>query len=396
MKQTKIPRFESGSSATSSSVLTRIPKPSGFARPTAPAAVAAAVSKEAVTLQSDALPRKSFLCRFGAANKVKINGLPRILSKNPLKSTTSQIAASTFSAKNDETARVANETIELTKGTAMNITKPVIIDAKNTEDTCMDRSLTRSNTFVYETVDDTQAKLLSVTHNINAPQSNGTMSQAHKQQPQPQQQQQQTQLNKERTFKRSLSPIPGESMNSAKRKPLHVSGNRKVAPMNSTPRRSMSHSDSRNPSNLTFFGSVKGEDLSSVEHMQTFMFDNNTFEQSNNFAPDATVQLSRVANATMHGHRVFDLTQTVEQQQPNDIFYPENRTITTAHDVNAAEHGLANNDGDALHSNDENLGKTITGEFNCVPPFINLLSTAANAFLFVCFFPKKNSCYATQ
>lgn len=369
MKQTKIPRFESGSS-TSSSVLTRIPKPSGFARPTASAASTAA-AREGGTLQSDTLPRKSFLCRFGAANKVKINGLPRILSKNPLKST-SQIAVSKLSTKHDETTRAANETIELTKGTAMNITKPVIIDAKNTnDDTSMDRSLTRSNTFVYETVDDTQTKLLSITHNINAPQSSDKMSQAHKQQ-----QQQQNHLNKERTFKRSLSPIPGESMNSAKRKPVHVSGTRKVTPVNSTPRRSMSHSDSRNPSNLTFFG-AKSEDLSGVDHMQTFIFDNNTFEQSNNFAPDATVQLSRVANASMHGNRVFDLTQTVEQQQQqqqqkqlsNDTFYPENRTITTAHDVNAAEHGLANNDGDALNSNDENLGKTITGEFNCVPQY---------------------------
>lgn len=104
--------------------------------------------------------------------------------------------------------------------------------------------------------------------------------------------------------------------------------------------------------------------------MQTFVFDNNSFEQSNNFAPDATVQLSRVANATMHGNRVFDLTQTVEQQQRlNDTFYPENRTITTAHDVNAAEHGLAGDGGDASHSNDENLGKTITGEYNCVPHY---------------------------
>lgn len=371
LKQTKIPRFESGSSS-SSSVLTRIPKPGGFARPTASAATAASVVATATdgrTLQSDPLPRKSFLCRFGAANKVKINGLPRILSKNPLKSS-SQIAASKFSAKNGETARAANETIELTKGTAMNITKPVIIDAKNTNETSMDRSITRSNTFVYETVDDKQAKLLSVTHNINAPQSNDTMSQAH--------QQQQKSLNKERTFKRSLSPIPGEPMNSAKRKPGHMSngGNsRKMTPpmLNSTPRRSMSHSDSRNPSNLTFFG-AKNEDLSGVDQMQTFVFDNNTFEQSNNFAPDATVQLSRVANATMHGNRVFDLTQTVEQQQhqqqrPNDTFYPENRTITTAHDVNAAEHGLARNDGDALPSNDENLGKTITGEFNGVPHY---------------------------
>lgn len=356
MKQTKIPRFESGSS-TSSSVLTRIPKPSGFARPTAPA-------KEG-TLQSNTLPRKSFLCRFGAANKIQINGLPQMLSKNPLKSS-SQTAISKFSTKTDD-ARAANETIELTKGTAMNITKPVI-NATNTIDTSMDRSLTRSNTFVYETVDDTQTQLLSITHNIHAPQSNDTMSQAaHKQQSQ---QQQQNHLNKERTFKRSLSPIPGESMNSAKRKPMHVSANRKVTPssmINSTPRRSMSHSDSRNPSNRTFFG-TKSEDLSGVDHLQTFTFDNNIFEQSNNFAPDATVQLSRMANATMHGNRVFDLTQTVEQQL-NDTFYPENRTITTAHDVNAAEHELANN-GDALNPNDggdENLGKTITGEFNGVP-----------------------------
>lgn len=274
---------------------------------------------------------------------------------------------------NDTYTAIANETIELTNGAAMNVTKPVV-NGKSAIDTCMDRSLTRSNTFVCETVDDTQAKLLSITHNINASHAPAdTMSQA----------QQPNHLNKERTSKRSLSPIPGEPVNSAKRKLVHMPTNRKVTPgamINSTPRRSMSHKDSRHQANLTFF-SAKSEDLSSVEHLQTFILDNsninaNTFEQSNNFAPDAAVQLSRVANAPMHGNRVFDLTQTVEHQ-PNDTFYPENnRTIATAaaYDANAAEHELTD-DGDAFNPNhlndggDGNLGKTITGECSCRPHY---------------------------
>lgn len=296
-------------------------------------------------------------------------------------------------ASSPHDARIANETIELTKDAAMNVTKPVI-DTK-TADATMDRSLTRSNTFVLDvcdTVDDTQPKLLSITHNVNASQPNDTMNQT--QQQQLKQQQQQMQLNKERTFKRSLSPIPGETMNSAKRKLMQVSANQKMmaGPMLiSTPRRSISYSDARK-ANLTFFGG-KSMDFSGdpqVDQLQTFTFDSNTFEQSNNFAPDA-MQLGKAASSTMQGNRMFDLTQTVEQ---NDAFYPENHRKPTL-DANVAEHERKNGDAskpNAFTNNnvvldgDGNLTKTIIGKCNCAPHYFYRL--------FVCVF-FLNSCYAT-
>lgn len=387
MKQTKIPRFESGPPAT----LTRIPKKaSGISRPisstlgipklarpqvyglTAPSKINPNPNPtiaEAAPFQSNVYPRKTFLRRFGAANKVQLTSMPRLINNNSLKP--SHIFPNTVSSSNN--VRVVNETMDISNGAAMNATKPVIepIDAS------MDRSLTRSNTFVCEQVDDQQAKLLSVTHNISA---NDTINQTAN-----------VQLNKERTFKRSLSPIPGEAMNSAKRKLVQVTAGQKMipGPLISTPRRSISYSDARK-ANLTFFG-AKSIDFNEpqVNQLQTFSFDN-TFEQSNNFAPDAT-KLGSASSATMQGNRVFDLTQTVQQ---NDTFYPETRNATHILDANAAERGIKNGDAMkaamAVNSSgandvDGNLTKTITGEFGSF-----ILSTS---FLFAfCFL---SSCYAT-
>ncbi|XP_031624404.1 uncharacterized protein LOC116341438 isoform X2 [Contarinia nasturtii] len=355
-KQTKIPRFESG---TSSSVVTRIPKPGGFTRQSIGISKLArpqvnGISSKTRTsfkpeanpiiseeIPSNSFPRKSLLHRFGVANKVQIKTIPRFRNTNPQR--TSQLLPS------QNNVRIINETMELTRGTAMNVTKPVIESEKN-NDAIMDRTLIRSNTFV---CDDAQAKL-SITHDIpmasipSSSQPNDTINQTN------------LQLNKERTFKRSLSPIPGEPMNSAKRKLMQVSSSSSslssssaagqkvmsvthVMPMNSTPRRSITHSDARK-SNLTFFGR-KSVDFSEsqVDQLQTFTFDNTTFEQSNHFAPDAT-KLDSATNATMHSNnRVFDLTQTVEQ---NDAFYPEtkNCNVTLTLDSNAAEHELKNDD----------------------------------------------------
>lgn len=296
------------------------------------------------TLDSNAIPRKSFIRRFGVANKVPIKTLPRLL--NPLKST--QLAANRVAPQND--VHSINETIQLTKGAAMNVTKPVI-NTTMTTDTAMDRSLTRSNTFVCDAVDDQQTKILSIKHNI--PAANDTMNQTN------------VLLNKERTFKRSLSPIPGDSMNSAKRKLVHMSIDNKVAPalmpLNSTPRRSISYSDARK-ANLTFFGAKSVDfDEPLLDQPQTFTFDNITFDQSNNFAPDAA-KLGSAPSASMHGNRVFDLTQTVAQ---NDTFYPENRNATQTLDSNAAEREPKNIDvAKAANDGDGNLTKTITGKFS--------------------------------
>lgn len=268
------------------------------------------------------MPRKTILRRFGAVSK----GLPRLL-KPP------QLVANKVSQAND----AINETIELYKGAAMNITKPVIeLDAA-----AMDRSLTRSNTFVCDTVDVSQAKLLSITHNVNAPAANETVL-----------------VSKERSSKRSLSPIPGELMNAAKRKLMQLANQKPVAIQNSTPRRSISYSDARK-ANLTFLGS-KSPNFNDpqVEQMQTFTLDGSAMEQTKNFAPDAA-KLGSASSSAMQANRVFDLTQTVEQ---HDAFYPDNRHATQTLDANAAEHELKNSDATI---NDGNLRKTITGKFNC-------------------------------
>lgn len=311
--------------------------------------------------ESTAVPRKTILRRFGVANKVQIKTLPRLLSKAPLKA--SQFVANKVAAAPNDVRTTSNETIELTRDAAMNVTKPVI-NAQNTDAT-MDRSLTRSNTFVCDTVDDTQVKLLSITHNVNAPPApNDTINHTN---------QQQMQLNKERTFKRSLSPIPGETTNSAKRKLMQVSADQTMmmGPLvNSTPRRSISYSDARK-ANLAFFNGTS--DLH-IDQLQTFTFDNNTFEQSNNFAADAT-QLGKAASSTMQSNRMFNLTQTVQQNGGGgaDSFYPENRNANQTLDANVAEHERKNGDAsktNTLHTNyyvhdanDGNLSKTINGKF---------------------------------
>lgn len=316
-------------------------------------------------IPSNSFPRKTLLRRFGAANKVQIKTIPRLRNTNPLR--TSQLLPS----QND--GRIINETMELSKGTAMNVTKPVIASEKN-NDANMDRSLIRSNTFV---CDDTQTKL-STTHNIpmasSSPQPSDTINQTN------------LQLNKERTFKRSLSPIPGEPMNSAKRKLMQVSASSSsttslagqnvmsvphMMPMNSTPRRSITYADTRK-SNLTFFG-AKSVDFSGpqVDQLQTFTFDNTTFEQNNHFSPDA-IKLGSPMNAAMHNNnRVFDLTQTVEQ---NDTFYPEtkNCNLTQTLDSNAAEHERKTEDSNkpnitttiCTNDTDGNLTKNIIGKYS--------------------------------
>ncbi|XP_055300167.1 uncharacterized protein LOC129567373 isoform X2 [Sitodiplosis mosellana] len=265
--------------------------------------------------------------------------MPRLINKNPLKP--SQLVANQVSSQHD--LRRINETMELTNGAAMNVTKPVI-DAKNgvTDDT-MDRGLIRSNTFV-----------------CDAPSSNDTITQTTNTV---------QQLNKERTSKRSLSPIPGEPMNAAKRKLMQVSTDSQnimsanLMPLNSTPRRSISYADARK-ANLAFFGDAKSVDFNEpqADQLQTFTFDNATFEQSNHFTPDAA-KLGSASSATMQGNRVFDLTQTVQQ---NDTFYPENGNATLTLDVNAAEHELLKT-GDvtkvfSANDADANLTKTLIVE----------------------------------
>lgn len=264
----------------------------------------------------------------------------------------------------------------------MNITKPVIISTMSSIDTAIDRSLTRSNTFVCDAVDDQQAKLLSITHNIQT--SNDTVNQTS------------VLLNKERTFKRSLSPIPGDSMNAAKRKLVHMSTDSKIMPaimpLNSTPRRSISYSDARK-ANLTFFG-AKSVDFNEpqMDQPQTFTFDNITLEQSKNFAPDAT----KLGSASMQGNRVLDLTQTVAQ---NDTFYPENRNATQTLDANAAEHELKNGDAtksaSSVNDADGNLTKTITGKFSSLilstmPCWIACMCVRLLVFLSACYATVKN------
>lgn len=196
-----------------------------------------------------------------------------------------------------------NETVDLNRTPAMDATK-TLNDNNN-----MSQSLMRSNTFVCDENDDAQKKLLSVTHNVSIDTTTNAAT-----------------LNKERTFKRSLSPIPGDTMNAAKRKSVQSILDRKVMSgpiLNSTPRQSLMNSDVTTNIQFPFFSAHKSRDdigaatesQLMMENLQKFSLENTmaAYESAKNFVPDA-VKSNGASNATMHNqHRTFDLTQTIVQ-----------------------------------------------------------------------------------
>lgn len=249
---------------------------------------------------------------------------------------------------------------------AMNITK-TIIEAQITNDTAMDRSLTRSNTFVCDAADDSQEKLLSVTHNVNKLSSNDVLNQDKQQQ------------NKERTSKRSLSPIPNDAMNAAKRKSIQsiVDGKIHSGPLLVSTPRQFNGPDTAN-TNFSFFGTTQKID---TEKQQTFTLDNTVaqYEKSNNLAPDA-VKLNAATKPTKQCNRMYDLMQTVVLA---DDLATEKCNTTQILITNSMDSDANVEDGTITKSNalnntkndDANLTKTILGKFNSMFLYALLMFT---------------------
>lgn len=277
---TKIPRFD-GAVATS-----KIARPkTGFARPTT------------------AIPRVSQMAKPGfglrqvqsasaATTTVKVDGtarsatqvsqmqrktmLRRMNSNNNKAQLTNQVpkVTATENDKRTTAAAVCETTVtvkgEFARGHDQEQPRVGDLNATNT--------LIRSGTFVCESSDETQAKLLSLTHNINTPP---------------------TEL-KERTYKRSLSPIYAET---AKRKHLQKISvefggdkNRKAnGPMLiSTPRLSIG-----NERNLPFFTGQKAN-REAKAYAESPTMDNTILMMENDYAPSpAGVESSRVTASQM-------------------------------------------------------------------------------------------------
>lgn len=309
-----------------------------------------------------AYPHKTILRRFGAANKIKINHLPLYMQEQQRQH---QQLPNRISAELN-----INEIGNLNQTTAMDATKTLI--KNNDTDATMSQCLTRSNTFVCDGIDAAQTKLLSVTHNVSI----DTTLQSHSHQDN-----NKYQLNKERTFKRSLSPIPGETMNAAKRKSVQSILDRKVMSgpiLNSTPHNSKTFADGK----LPFFSAhstmmATGDmDASHMENQQTFamentmvVFNNNNDCLANKFVPDA-VESNDASNSTMQNNnprRAFDLTQTVYgmADMPNSTQTIGNCTVATDHDAKFIDDGTFSSSpcvSNKSKTDDGDLTKTINGK----------------------------------
>lgn len=156
------------------------------------------------------IQRKTFLRRLNAGAKYVSSGSDADSNQTTMKPpplSTLPNGCSTMSAETttNTTDRPLNVT-EIISSKSDDIKSETVVVASS----AIDRCLTRSGTFVCEPSDETQAKLLSLTHNINSP----TTTVPNEMNPN---------MQKERTNKRSLSPIYGELMNMAKRKSSQLS-----------------------------------------------------------------------------------------------------------------------------------------------------------------------------
>lgn len=192
-----------------SSTISRLTKP-GFGLRSASAATAKPVATNENSVRGAAqathMQRKTLLRRLNGGKKYTSSDNAAVpadtATKPPPLSTLTNRRAISVDAALKRVERPLNETETIPSKETEVHSETVVLASAN------DRCLTRSGTFVCEASDETQTKLLSLTHNINTPTT--TVANEVNQNPQ-----------KERTFKRSLSPIYGELMSMAKRKSMH-------------------------------------------------------------------------------------------------------------------------------------------------------------------------------
>lgn len=193
-----------------SSTISRLTKP-GFGLRSATAATAKPVATNENSVRSATqathMQRKTLLRRLNGGKKYASGDnaaepAETAIKPPPLSTLTNRRAISVDAALK-RVERPLNQTETIPSKEVEIQSETVILASAN------DRCLTRSGTFVCEASDETQTKLLSLTHNINSP-TTTTANEVN----------QNTQ--KERTFKRSLSPIYGELMSIAKRKSMQT------------------------------------------------------------------------------------------------------------------------------------------------------------------------------
>lgn len=375
-RYTKIPRFDVGA------IPRRIPRPTALIRPNPIAVTTSKLIKPSESVlnqvaddkpsaidpslrsisnginhpveQAAAYPRKALIRRYGASDKIKIKNLPILMSKQLQQPTTYQTKQSTLTVHHEanENSRRLNETHQITKpADSMNVTKQFASMAATSNDitTSMERNLTRSNTFVCDEADAGQTKLLSVTHNINAMQM-AESSQDGKQ----------LYSVKERT-KRSLSPIPNDTINAAKRKSVQSIVERKLStgPLSvSTPRQCNADAETK----FLFFGTQISDtkQRESLE-MQTFALDRTVakFESAkrNNSLPDAV----NVTKPTKQHNHVADLTQTIVIHAAEECEASAANAYTT-HVMHTIDNDGKMHDATITRSNAPNTAKNEDGD----------------------------------
>lgn len=263
----------------------------------------------------------------------------------------------------------SNEIGNLNQTPAMDATKTLIKNDDN--DGTMSQSLTRSNTFVCDGIDAAQTKLLSVTHNVSI--DTTSQLQSH-------QENNKFQLNKERTFKRSLSPIPGETMNAAKRKSVQsILDRTRVMSgpiLNSTPHNSKASADGKFPffsAHKTIMATADVDASACMENQQTFAMENtmvvfnNNNDLANKFVPDA-VKSNGAPNSTMQNNNHH--LRTLADMQ-NCIQTVGDCTVATDHDAKFIDDGRFSSSpyvSNKSKTDDSDLTKTINGKsaHNCV------------------------------
>lgn len=174
----------------------------------------------------------------------------------------------------------------------------------------IDRCLTRSGTFVCEASDETQAKLLSLTHNINSPTPQPPIVN-------------EVNLNtqKERTFKRSLSPIYGEHMSMAKRKSTQMPNQtgvvNSIGPMLiSTPRAS---TEQAIPSFTT------RSTLSNITELESTM----TFMDQTHLMSSTAVRSARLIDVTLpsHANNVNEPNSGINSKNLTKLLYVDDGSV---------------------------------------------------------------------
>lgn len=282
---------------------------------------------------------------------MKITNLP-ILKQSQLPQ---QSRLTAYNAANGN-GRVMNETHQRYNPTVpINVTKTMANMAGSTNETNVERNLTRSNTFVCDTSDAGQTKLLAVTHNVHASQTvDVTLGQP---------------VVKERT-KRSLSPIPIDATNAAKRKSVQsIVRERKLSSgplLVSTPHHHHSNAETKFP----YFGAK----VNATKHrhsleMPTFSLDTTVaqFEstrRSNVCAAD-TVQLHEDATkSTKQRNHMADLMHTMVVHAADECGASSSKAQHTfnmdgnMHDVTITKSNALN----SAKNDDVDLTKTILGK----------------------------------